>query len=553
MRPAVLAVALALAAPAAAAAQDAGRRALDAGVARVRDSGSRSPTERGDAGVDAGKDGSIEAGLRALPDPAADPDEPDPDEQADLPEEEETPLPEGHVPEVELRIEPREGLVTGDHVHVIVTVRVPENDDVAIPRQSFGTFELHDQRHRDREIDGDRRELTFEIDLLALEPGEQVLPSLRLRVVTEDGTVGFVRTEEQRITIGSLVANEPDAQPRPATRPLPVMQDDYTLAWVLGILAGMIATALVTWLVARWWSRRPKAAPPPPPPRPAWDVALAKLSLLNRESAKMIADGKQVELVDRTSDALREYLGARYDFNGLESTTDEVLARLKHAKLQSASLPEITTLLGDCDLVKFAKAVPTTEQCKDMIESAVKIVRATIPVAAPAIAPPSAPPAIRPQPDAPRPPPTNMRVVDRAGAVALPLVIDRADAVDAVVSAAVLGTVSSKRGDPGWNGEIVVAIAPELPDEYSTRQALRAVHEKLAAALAGEKVVGGAAVGLVIEHFHEPLREKGAAARKTVYAGAAPASSTTSSTSTGEGGGDRPTPTGNAFDRKEEP
>src|SRR5690606_33612081 len=105
--------------------------------------------------------------------------------------------------------EPRDGLVTGDLVHVVLTVRLPEGDDVAVPRQPFGPFELHAQRHSDRPIDGGRREYAFEIDLLALEPGEHELPALRLRVVTQDGTVGTVRTEPQRVVVGSLIANEP--------------------------------------------------------------------------------------------------------------------------------------------------------------------------------------------------------------------------------------------------------------------------------------------------------------------------------------------------------
>lgn len=298
-------------------------------------------------------------------------------ENDDVPTEDE--LPEDLRPEITYRIEPESGIMTGDLVHAILVVRLrSENDDVAIPRQEFGDLELHDQRHSDRRVDGGR-EFTFELDFLTLEPGEHEIAPITLRVVTESGVIGTVRTEARTITVGSLTANEPDAQPRPATAPVVVMEDDYTLAWVLGILAAMLLSAVGGWLLSRWWRGRPKAAPPPPPPRPPAEVALEKLRELRKKMRKAVELGKEGEIVDGASDALREYLGARYDFNGLESTTDEVVGRLRNARLGPISLNEIIALLGDADLVKFAKAPPDEAQCERMLEGAERIVKGTVP------------------------------------------------------------------------------------------------------------------------------------------------------------------------------
>ena len=67
---------------------------------------------------------------------------------------------------------------------------------------------------------------------------------------------------------------------------------------------------------------------PPPPPRPG--TSRSKLDAVRRETRQLLSDGASasswIEL-----DALREYLGGRYGFDGLESTTDEVLSRLKTA------------------------------------------------------------------------------------------------------------------------------------------------------------------------------------------------------------------------------
>jgi hypothetical protein len=93
----------------------------------------------------------------------------------------------------------------------------------------------------------------------------------------------------------------------------------------------------------------------------------------------LLSTHRYVEYFDRTNDALRQYLGALYGFDGLESTTDEVLASLKGAKLGEVTIPEIETLLRDCDLVKFAKFTPSDEDCTKALDAAETLVRRTMP------------------------------------------------------------------------------------------------------------------------------------------------------------------------------
>ncbi|MCS6799409.1 MAG: hypothetical protein NZ898_12950, partial [Myxococcota bacterium] len=42
---------------------------------------------------------------------------------------------------------------------------------------------------------------------------------------------------------------------------------------------------------------------------------------------------------------------------------------------------QVLGLLGDCDLVKFARLVPAPQQCMALYDAAVAIVRATVPSA----------------------------------------------------------------------------------------------------------------------------------------------------------------------------
>src|SRR5690606_8332637 len=85
----------------------------------------------------------------------------DQDPAADLgaeDEPEDDPLPEGHEPALTYEVDLGEdGARTGDLVRVVITAEVPEGDDVAVPEQTFGPFEIFDRRYSSEPVDGGRR------------------------------------------------------------------------------------------------------------------------------------------------------------------------------------------------------------------------------------------------------------------------------------------------------------------------------------------------------------------------------------------------------------
>ena len=96
---------------------------------------------------------------------------------------------------------------------------------------------------------------------------------------------------------------------------------------------------------------------PGPPPRPAHEIALEKLDRLGQYGFLENADNRPFYFA--VSEVIREYLGARFGFDSLELTTDELVRRA------AARAPGASWLLGRdrglaaaCDLVKFAKISP---------------------------------------------------------------------------------------------------------------------------------------------------------------------------------------------------
>jgi len=147
--------------------------------------------------------------------------------------------------------------------------------------------------------------------------------------------------------------------------------------------------------------------------------------------AGLLASGRHAEYFDRVSDAVRGYLGSRFGFDGLESTSDEILTALKkqgggfvrldtgsddNAPAPGVPLDEIRRFLGDCDLVKFANLQPSPDQCSSALTSGEHIVRSTMPFSTPGATPQRAAPAPAPAPaPPPAPPPAPAPPPDEGG------------------------------------------------------------------------------------------------------------------------------------------
>lgn len=241
--------------------------------------------------------------------------------------------------------------------------------------------------------------LELPVVLLPPNPGRSamVLPPLPVAVARANGEIATVCTVYHSIVVEDPIANTPDARPK-LNPPGLAQREEWTalkkaLGWgTLGLLVGAIFALLL-------WKKltEPKPAPPPPPPRPPWDVALEELDEVRH--AGLLDMHRYGEYFDRTSDALRRYLGARFGFDGLESTTDEILSALRSqagtfvhvdeplegggspnfGPTPGVALDRIARFLRECDLVKFANLTPTSDQCATAITTGEAIVRGTMP------------------------------------------------------------------------------------------------------------------------------------------------------------------------------
>ena len=235
----------------------------------------------------------------------------------------------------------------------------------------------------ERSEQGERATTRVRLSVVPLpaKPGrhELVLPPLPIAVSRASGELLTVCTASHTVLIEDPIANTPNPTPRgnpPARRQLEIWTAAKHVA--LAVLIALVVGALGALLISRWL-RRPKKLPPPPPPRPPWDVALEALHDIRH--AGLTREGRFAEVFDRVSDVLRRYLGDRYGYDGLESTTREALSALRQTTPTIDDLPGIEGFMRDADLVKFARLTPSEGECLDLLARAESIVTRTMLIA----------------------------------------------------------------------------------------------------------------------------------------------------------------------------
>jgi hypothetical protein len=150
------------------------------------------------------------------------------------------------------------------------------------------------------------------------------------------------------------------------------MPKEASLWWVWLIIIIFIAALAGGWILLR----RKRVAKLIRIFKPAHEIAYERLGALIKEN--LVEAGKIKEFYERISSILRHYIEHRFDLRAPERTTEEFLAELKYTDVLSESDKEsLEEFLTHCDLVKFAKHSPTTEQIQKTFDLAKEFIEKT--------------------------------------------------------------------------------------------------------------------------------------------------------------------------------
>jgi len=219
---------------------------------------------------------------------------------------------------------------------------------------------------------------THTLTLLPVRVGAAVVPPIEIPYVTAAGEAKVATTPEVRVQVGSTVADEAAPELAAAGAPVPVRVRNLPLLWSLAGLAVALVTAILSILAYRRIKAWRDARRPPPPPRPAHEVAFERLAEI--EAMGLVESGEFGRLALLVSEVVREFLGTIHGFSGVDLTTWEVLRILENKDLRRLSRPELEDFLSLCDLIKFAKHLPSVEEAGGLTRRARDAVERAMPL-----------------------------------------------------------------------------------------------------------------------------------------------------------------------------
>ena len=198
-----------------------------------------------------------------------------------------------------------------------------------------------------------------------IKSGKVILPSL---LILDEKGQKIARTNPFELDVTSAIAND-DPKPNEPEQIEPPVGLSFPI-WV-GIVGLLILGAFVGAFIYgcyRWRKRVKKRRPLSLEPElPEDEVALRAIAAL--ELSPLLSEGKFKSFYFQLSDILKTYLGKRFQFNALESTTHECMSVLKrHPLLDQASYEQVFLLSDALDLVKFTDHVPPKEVTIELVK-----------------------------------------------------------------------------------------------------------------------------------------------------------------------------------------
>jgi hypothetical protein len=262
---------------------------------------------------------------------------------------------------------------------VTMTINVTVNKEYTIEFPEFGEnldqFSIQDFYESSRTlVDDEHISIQQEYILEPYLSGTYTIPPIRIRFYTDaEGpeNAHILESEEFTITVTSLLdEDKEDITINDITGP--VLPPPPDLTWLYLLIAGILTggagiTFLVIFLVKKRQNKQHVIT------IPAHELAFRRLEVLVAQN--YIEKGEIKLFYFEISKILREYIENRFHLHAPEQTTEEFLYDLKESSYLHRELKEILKeFLSHCDLVKFAKHNPTTEEiqktfttCKDFI------------------------------------------------------------------------------------------------------------------------------------------------------------------------------------------
>ncbi len=260
-------------------------------------------------------------------------------------------------------------LTIADTFNLELKAAYPEEYEVILPKleadwadsETFGVLESGKPEVKLLDDGRNQRSVSYRIEPLITGDIAPLEIALEYYKKTDDGS----EPEVKQIILDSPVFSVTDVLPEDVEKaeindikgPVELPADK---TWLIGAAFGIFGI-IIALLLLVYLSSKKKLVATPVIQRPAHEIALERLNALLAE--KLVEAGKIKEFYEKLSYIIRLYIEHRFNLKAPERTTEEFLQEAS----ASADLPDnykdkLKEFLLHCDMVKFAKYAPTTDE-----------------------------------------------------------------------------------------------------------------------------------------------------------------------------------------------
>ena len=213
------------------------------------------------------------------------------------------------------------------------------------------------------------------IILTSFDSGSYVLPPLYVLLARTDGTIDTLEYAGPTLAVNTIPIDTATFQPYDIKGQI---RYPLTFKEVIPWVGLALLVAALIWLLVRWirlsrqnrdFFGKPVVKDPP--------HIVALRSLEKTRSQKLWQTGKQKQFYTQVTDALRQYIAARYEVPALEQTSAEMFQDLEDKAIDPALTDSLKELFTTADFVKFAKHAATDQENENAIPTAVRFVNET--------------------------------------------------------------------------------------------------------------------------------------------------------------------------------
>lgn len=261
----------------------------------------------------------------------------------------------------------KDSILVGEPFNYNLDVKAPNNyiiDWGNIEDTLSGSIEFVGKSEIKEQIIDNSNDILFSqtLTLTSFDTGYIKIPSICIRYSesTNDTLTHVSFSDYSEIYVSSVSIDTTSAY-RPIK--MPIKQNitfEETIPYLLVIIAVLGVVFLTIILIRRFRKNSVIVTESSKPQIPAIITAREKMAVL--KDSNLWQSGKYKEYYTDLTGIAREYLEGQFDIDAIEMTSEEILEEVKNIQLEAHVFNKLKDTLFTADLVKFAKAVPSSSE-----------------------------------------------------------------------------------------------------------------------------------------------------------------------------------------------